>query len=116
MLLLVIHCAEHDDKKIMSHQDCTYTKYLTQICERSEEEERKRERKKTVKGLAKCTAAFLCFFHGLLERNKQNTHFLHATLKRLFSLPTYPDCGIFFMMKKYYVSTADANRENKICG
>lgn len=45
MLLLVIHCVERDDKKIMGQQDCTYTKYLTQMmCERSEEEERKRER------------------------------------------------------------------------
>lgn len=45
MLLLVIHCAERDDKKITGQQDCTYTKYLTQMmCERSEEEERKREK------------------------------------------------------------------------
>lgn len=98
----------------MGQQDCTYTKYLTQMmCERIEEEERKRQRKKMVKDLAKCTAAFLCFFHGLLERNEQKAHFLHATLKRPFFLPTYPDCGIFFMLKKYYVSTAEANRKKK---
>lgn len=44
------------------------------------------------------------FFHGFLERNEQKTHFLHATLKRSFSLPTYPDCGIFLMPKKKILS------------
>lgn len=34
---------------------------------------RGRGRKKMGKGLAKCTAAFLCFFHGLWERNEQKT-------------------------------------------
>lgn len=101
LLLLVIHCAEHDDKKITGQQECTYTKYLTQMmCERSEEEEeRKREREDCKRALPNAQLHSSAFFMALLERNEQKTHFLHATLKRPFFLPTYPDCGIFFMLE-----------------
>lgn len=64
---------------------------------RGGEEEGERRWEKALPNAQLLSSAFFMAFEKGTNR-KQKTHFLHASLKSPFSLPTYPDCGIFFML------------------